>query len=489
MTRSIAASILILSVACGCATSPEASVAPVDRSQVPGPAAKRGWAPPKVETWQMKNGLEVWFVEQRHTSLAKLYFVLPNGHATDPAGKEGLTELTTDLMNEGAGTRSALELSKEFQRLGTDYGASVDLDTVTHVLDLLPDGFDDSVKLLADILRNPTFKDEEFKRRQEQLIATNLSSEARPSTGRSRAMRFALFGDGYAAYRGKGTSRTLKVLTNSDVKKHYAGLIAPTGAKIVVVGALSKGQVRKGLEDAFGDWSGVPTVTGSKLVEKAIEPKVYFVDYPGAAQSSILVATRAQGTDDVQQRFAKKLYARVIAGAFSSRINMNLREDKGYTYGARGGFGRYRETGYFAVGASVKTDTTLASLIEIKRELQGVGGDKPLSVEEFNEAKKGLLLGYPNRFETISSVARELSALIESGKRPDELETWSKSVGSVAQKNSQEIAKSLASIRQYVIVVAGDRARVEESLKSLGVPIVYCGRDGRPVGNTAETTK
>ena len=473
----------------GCATQSEVVDVPVDRSKVPGPAAKRTWSPPKVETWTMKNGLEVWFVEQRHTSLVNVALYLPNGHATDPAGKEGLTELTVDMMNEGAGSRNALDLTKEFQRLGTDFGSGVELDNTTYVLDLLPESFNASVNLLSDIVRRPTFPDEEFERRREQAIARNLSSEARPTTGRSRAMRYALFGDGYAAYRGHGFVRTLKTLTNANVKAHYKAFVAPANAKIVVVGALSKDEVQKGLDNAFGDWTGTPTVSAASVVDRSVSPTVYFVDYPGAQQSSILVATRAQGSDDVKERFPKKLYARVIAGAFSSRINMNLREDKGYTYGARGGFGRYHQTGYFAVGASVKTDTTLASLVEIKRELQGVGTTKPLTNEEFSEAKKGLLLGYPNRFETISSVAQELASLVESKKRPSALVEWSKSIDGVSQDSAQLMAKQFSKIRQYVIVVAGDRARIEESLKSLGLPIVHCGRDGRPLSKESKTSK
>jgi zinc protease len=478
---------VLVALAMGCASSETIRVKPVDRTKVPGPGEKQSWVAPAVQTWTLNNGLEVWFVEQRHTSLAKVALILPSGYATDPSGKEGLTDVMVDMLNEGAGTRSSLDLTKEFQRLGTDYGTNVDLDTLVLGMDLLPSSFGPSMALLSDIVRSPTFPDAEFERRRDHAVASNLSSEARPTTGRSRAMRHALFGDGYAGFRGKGFAHTLKSISNNDVQAHYKALMAPKGTKIVIVGALSKEEVASGVQAAFGDWAGAPSVAAAKVLSKKISPTVFLVDYPGAQQSAILVATRAQGSDAVTERFPKKLYARVIAGAFTSRINMNLREDKGYTYGARGGFGRYRKVGYFAVGASVKTDTTLASLVEIKRELEQIGSKRPLSAEEFTEAKRGLLLGYPNRFETISSVAGELSGLVESGDSPAVLASWSPSVEAVTQSASQSMAKEFSNIGNYVVVVAGDRARIEESLKSLGLPIVHCGRDGRPMGDAAPT--
>ena len=273
LTRIVAAG--WLSFLMGCASTSVSPSEPVDRSKVPGPGEKQGWTPPVVETWRMENGLEVWFVEQRHTALAQVQLVLANGYATDPNGKEGLTELMTDLMNEGAGSRTALEVGKEFQRLGTDYTAVVNLDSVSHAIEVLPDNFGASMKLFADVVRRPSFSAEEFARRQEQLIAQDLASEARPSTGRSRAMRAALFGEGYAAYRGRGFGRTLKAIKNDDVKEHYKAVVAPVGGKLIVVGSLDKTEVAESIRDTFGDWSGKPTAQAAAVEERTISPALF----------------------------------------------------------------------------------------------------------------------------------------------------------------------------------------------------------------------
>lgn len=454
---------------------------PVDRSQVPGPAAKSTWKPPTVERWSLPNGIDVWFVAQRHTSLVSLGWVLPTGSATDPRGKEGLTHLMVDMLDEGAGKRGALEVAKALERLGTDFAVETGLDSVTFRMDVLPDGFASSMAILSDILRRPIFEDDEFKRRQQLQVAENLAIEQLPRTGRARALRYAMFRDGYAGFRGKGTAATLAKLTLPDVRSHYEALVKPRGATLVVVGALAAAEVRRVVDAAFVDWTGAPSLQAPAPSPATPSAAIYLVDYPGAQQSAIAVVAPGQGADDVQGRFEKKVVARILAGAFSSRINMNLREDKGYTYGARGGFGRFRKAGYFVVGSNVRTDATLASFIEIARELKAASAERSLTQLEFDEAQTGMLLGYPNGFESIGSVATHLLSLVEMGRGPDEVVAWSDSVAKVTLSGAQAAAKPLAEMARFHLIVAGDRALIEGPLKKLGLPIHVLGRDGRPL--------
>ncbi len=457
--------------------------AAVDRSRLPLPQGDAPeWAPPVVQTWTMPNGLEVYYLKQDQAPLASVSLVLRRGAATDPAAKAGLTSLTADMLDEGAGRLGALELSEALQRLATDYAAGADTDTVTVRMNLLADKLDPSLALMRDIVMAPTFAPAEYERRKAQRIATALADEAAPPTGRGNVLRTALFGDGYAGTAADGTRATLERITLADVKQHYKALFAPKGAAMVVVGDLERAEVEAALTKHFGAWKGAPTATPRKVAAPRIVPAIHVVDYPGAAQSAIAVARRAGPMprgEAVGDYFDALVMNRVLGGAFTARVNMNLREDKGYTYGARTDFVRYREAGFWLAYAGVESPTTRASLDEIFKEIAEIKDTRPISAEELEQASGGLLLGYPGQFETMGAVAGQISTVAGYPLPNTWLTAYPSRVEAVTLSAAQGSANTFLDPKQMIVVVAGDLKAIRAELEGLGLPIYEYDAQGR----------
>jgi zinc protease len=448
-----------------------------DRSRLPDPSEAVDWRLPKVNTWTMANGMEVWHLEQRAVPLVSLRMVFPNGSATDPPSKAGLTGLMADMLDEGAGDRSALELSEALQRLATDYNASPDVDGVMARLDMLADKVGPSLEILADILRRPRLPADELQRRKGLWVAQAISRESNPGAVQALIERRVLYGDCYCGWSSYGTKSTLKRITLGDVKRHYRALIQPEGVKVIVVGAIDAATLEKELEDKLGDWKGSPTVEPAEVKEAPLPSgAVYLADFPEATQSAVSVTRRAPGVGAADY-FASQIFNWALGGAFSSRLNLNLREDKGYTYGARSGFERNRDAGLFSLSSKVKRETTRASIDEMLKELEAIGSGQPLSAREHEEAVDGLMLGFPGRFERLSSTAAQLAYQAEVGRSANWLGKWPQRLREVDLEAARQSAVAQSKLDDYVIVVAGDRAKIAGSLDGLG-PIYTCDAEG-----------
>ena len=449
----------------------------VDRSQLPAPGPIVNWAPPTPSVSALKNGIKVWHTRWGSTPLVSLMVIIPRGTATDPKAKAGLTYLMADMLDEGAGKLSALELSDQLQRLGTDYSASASVDYVLLSMDLLAENFQASIDLLADIIERPTFSPAEFKRRKDHRIAQALANESDPGTAQRAALLDVLFSDGYAGTLDQGTQKSLKPISLFDVKTQYKKLVVPEGIEFVVVGGIDEATVKSELDRAFGTWKGAAKTAAREVSEQPSEKGVYVVDFPGAAQSVLTVARRAEGAN-TEKYFPAMVFNRSFGEAFTSRLNLNLREDKGYTYGARSSFQRFRQVGYFALSAAVKSETTRASIDEMLKELTLACGEKPISAQERDESVGGLLLGYPGRFERIASVGANFATLAIYQRPADWFHTWPSNVERVTLEAANAIAKEYCNPDQFAIVLAGDRAKLEPTLTSLGRSLVHYDAQG-----------
>ncbi|HHH28791.1 MAG TPA: insulinase family protein [Polyangiaceae bacterium] len=449
-----------------------------DRGKLPTPAEAADWSLPTVATWKMGNGMEIWHLEQRSTPLVSLRMVFPRGSASDPPGKAGLTGLTADMLDEGAGDRSALEIGEALQRLATDYSASPDVDGVMATMDMLADEVGPSLSILSDILRKPRLSAEELQRRQSLWIAQAISRESNPGAVQALIERRVLYGDGYSGWSSYGTKTSLKGIRLGDVKRQYAAVFQPEGVKVVVVGAIDAPTLKKHLEASFGDWKGKPTAKPAEVVEAPLPTKaVYLADFPGSTQSAVSVVRRADGVD-ASDYFSSRVFNWALGGAFSSRLNLNLREDKGYTYGARSGFERHLKAGMFGLSSKVKSETTRPSIDEMLAEIERIGGAQPLSETEHTEAIDGLMLGFPGRFERLSSTAGQLAYQAQVGRDANWLGAWPDKLRNVTLEQARQSAKAYADLDDYVIVVAGDAKKLESTLDGLG-PIYRCDAEGR----------
>jgi zinc protease len=468
----------------GVAASPEspagaAALPAPDRSQLPAPGPQVTWAPPSPESWKLASGAEVLYGKHGTVPLVALAVVIPRGAETDPPSKAGLTALMGDLLDEGAGGKSALEISERLQALATDLAVVVSIDSTVVSMNLIEENFQPSLELLSDVIRRPAFDAQEFTRRKAQLVAQALASEADPHSGRRVAMYRALFGTGYAGSVPNGTRDTLEAITLADVKAQYARIVAAEGVTFVVTGGIERAKVEEQLGRVFGDWRGAGGATAQALAPSTAAGKLYFVDYPGAAQSVIGLVRRAPGAD-APDLFPATVFNRSFGEAFTSRVNMNLREGKGYTYGASSTFQRFRQAGLFGIFSDVRADVTRASLDEVLSELNGLCGARPISAEERDSSVGGLLLGYPGTFERIALLAGRYSQLPIYRRPLDWFETWPRKIESVSREQADEAARAYCDPKQFTIVVAGDKATVASTLDGIGYDWVELDARGRP---------
>jgi len=448
-----------------------------DFSKLPAPAAARPWAPPAVETWQMANGVRVYFVPQAHVPLVSVSLVVPRGACTDPPGKAGLTALMADLLDEGAAGRNALQLSEAWQSLGADFSIATTTDAVFFDLDTLADKLSDSLTLFADVALRPDLSSVEFQRRKDQRIAAALAAEADPASTRSVALRRIVFGRGYGALPADGLRATLAGLEVKDAVDQYRAVIVPPGASLVVVGATDRATVQAELERAFGSWAGAAKIAFQTVDASQPEGAVYFVDHPGASQSAIAVAMRADGAQ-AADLFEADVYNWTIGGAFTSRINLNLREAKGFTYGARSGFNRWAQAGFFSVGALVKAPHTRESVDEIFKDLAAAHRGRPITAQEANEARAGLLLGFPSEFESVNALSAKVTELAMLGRPETWYSDWPRRVEAVTDAAIARVAERASHRNAYIVVVSGDFAQVGPSFESIGLPIIRLDAQG-----------
>ena len=464
-------------------TTPTSTAAPElpppDRSQLPeaGPAPR--WALDEVAHWTMPNGLAVWHLRQAHTPLVSIRLVLSSGAASDPPTKAGLSGLTVDMLDEGAGELSALELNEALARLGTDYGVSSERDSVRLSMDMLADQLRPSLRLLGDIVLRPQLPVDEMERRKKFWIAQALARQAQPNAVRDLIVTRVLFGDGYAGPPVLGTQSSLANITLADVQRYYRAAVLPAGATLVAVGDVDRDELSAAIDEVFGSWQGSPSVETAKPTKPPLPTRaVYLVDFPGSTQSSIALARRAEGAA-ASDLFAARVFNWTLGGAFSSRLNLNLREDKGYTYGARSGLWRWRDAGALVLSAQVKSDTTRPSLDEMHAELAALSGQRPLSEQEHREAVEGLLLGFPGRFETLGGIAEQLAAQAALGREPNWLHGWPQKIAAVTLAEASASAKRHVDVGAFAVIVVGDAATVGPTLRSLDLPTYRCDREGR----------
>jgi predicted Zn-dependent peptidase len=298
-----------------------------------------------------------------------------------------------------------------------------------------------------------------------------MASEADPHVGRRAAMYRGLFGTGYAGAQPTGTRDTLQAIKYPEVKAQYGKLMVGEGVTFVVTGGIEERVVAETLSHAFGDWGGKAKTEARPLQANTGAGKLYFVNYPGAAQSVIGLVRRAPGAD-AEDLFPATVYNRGFGEAFTSRVNLNLREDKGYTYGAFSLFQRFRQTGFYGIFSDVRSDVTRASLDQILKELGDICGPRPISREERDDAVGGLLLGYPATFESIELLGARFAQLPIYGRPLDWFERWPTRLAAVTLEEANQAALRYCQRAEFTMVVAGDEAKIGSTLDGIGFDLV-----------------
>jgi zinc protease len=426
---------------------------------------------------ELSNGIPVLFLERRGVPLITMQMVFP---ASPEAGLGGLA---TAVMEEGTGTRSRTEIAETIEYLGATMAVTSGWDGVVASLTAVRPRMGDALEVFADVIRNPAFPDAELNRVRTERKNRILQAEDDPRSVASNRFIELLFGSDHP-YGAPllGTAAVLDQVQRADLIEYHARVFNPRNATLVVSGEVSPDSVMTWLEKAFGDWSGgedraVPFPATPLERGGDDDVTIHLIHRPGAPQSELRVG-RVGPARQTEDFLALELLNSALGGSFTSRLNQNLREDKGFTYGVGSAFQMRREAGPFVVATAVHTPTTADAVREILNELRAVRGDAPLTPEELARARNFASIQLIERFETSADLADRFSELALLGL-PDE--EWRRIAGGLRQVPAAAITEVAGRWLSgpLVVVVVGDRDEVEAPLRALGVgPVVVYDPDG-----------
>jgi len=463
------------------APSTHPAAAGVDRTVMPGPGPESAFRLPPRQSFTLPNGLRVVLAEHHKLPLVSCGLIVRGGLSAEPAHRPGLADLTAAMLREGAGGRTSTELAEAVETLGAELSWVTWPDAVVASLSALRHRLEPALALLADMVIRPDFPPAEMERLRQQRRVRLTQLQDQPQYLAAVAAQRVVFGGHPYAHPVAGTDRCLVEVTLDEVRAHWRAAYVPGNAVLVVTGDIT----RRELESALGGFAAWPAAPAPALTLPPVQPPgdrvVYLLDRPDAPQS--VVAAALAGVPRTAPDFAAlTVLNAALGGQFVSRLNLNLREDKGYTYGARSRFSFESASGSFAASAPVETQVTAAALREIVAELDGVAGARPLSAKELAYAQGSLVNGYARRFETPDQILRELLDVYLYGLPDDELETLPGRIRAVTAADVAEAGARHIRTDRLAVVIVGDAAAVRPDLEALGLgAIVRLDSDGCPL--------
>ena len=465
--RSIRALILIALLPAAAATL-SAQQAP-DRTRPPQPGPPAALKLPAIQKQKLSNGLPVWIVEMHEVPVAQVNLVVSSGTANDPPGKFGVASLTAAMLEEGAGSRSALELADAIDFLGADLGATSGIDSSAVRLHVPVARLADALPLMADVALRPTFPRDELERQRQQRLTALLQGRDDPPTISSAAFSRILYGKAHRyGTPQSGTAETIKTFTADDLRTFYASAYRPENATLIAVGDFTADKLMPLLEKSFGSWKASAPAAVEKLpaVEQAAARQVFLVDKPGAPQSQIRIGWIgvARSTPDY---FPLTVLNTILGGSFSSRLNNNLREVHGYAYGAGSGFDMRAEAGPFFATAGVQTDKTSESLKEFFNELTAI--QKPVPADELARAKNYVALRYPSAFESTGDISRRLEDMLIYRLPEDYFTKYVQNIQAVTAADVERVAQKYVQPGKFTVVVVGDLKTIEAGVRGMNL--------------------
>jgi len=432
-------------------------------------------APLKLPTPQhlkLRNGLNVVLMESHKVPLVQIEIMVRGGTALDPGGKTGLASMTADMMEEGAGGRTSLEFADAIDFLGGSISAYAGTHSSGVNLFTPLSKLDSAVALFADMVRRPMFPPAELDRLKNERLTTLIQWHDEPRAIASALFNKTLFGNShpYGAMT-IGDERSIRGFSVDDLREFHRKVFTPANATVIVVGDVKADALMAKLERAFGDWTGegidIPKVPTAPQVTSR---EIYLVDKPGAAQSEIRIG-RIGVNRMTPDYYATVVMNTILGGSFSSRLNQNLRERNGYTYGAGSRFLYRLSEGPFLASAAVQTDVTDKALTEFFNELRAIR--EPVTDDELTRARNYVALDYPNSFETISQTAGELAELVMYGLPDDYFNTYVGNVLAVSKEQVLEAATKYIDPDKIAIIVVGDRAKIEAGIAALNLGTIH----------------
>ncbi|GAC1650940.1 MAG: hypothetical protein NVS4B3_10560 [Gemmatimonadaceae bacterium] len=440
----------------------------VDRTAPPPLGAPRTLTLPPVATRELANGLHIVIVEKHALPLADFVLVVRTGAEGDPAGRTGTATLTAAMLGEGTATRSSLAIADQRAYLGVQLQAGAGWDLSQLALHTPTAQLDSALALFGDVALHPTFPAQELERLRKDRLTTLVQLRDRAPQIADRVYNAIVYGPQHPYGRSTiGTEPTTRAITRADLETFYRSYYRPNNATLIVVGDVRPDDIERRALALFGGWERGTAVT--PRVGDATPPAittVYLVDKPGAPQSSVRIGgIGAPRTSD--DYFALLVMNTILGGPFSSRLNQNLREKHGFTYGAFSRFDMRRAAGPFTARAEVTGTKTDSSLVQFLQELRAIRDT--VGARELADSKRYLELQLPSQFETTGDIATQLVPVVLYGLPTDYYNTYARRIEEVTQQDVQRVARRYVDPAKVAIVIVGDRASVEPKVRALGI--------------------
>jgi predicted Zn-dependent peptidase len=440
-----------------------------DRSHPPQPGPPAPLNLPKIQKLKLANGLPVWIVESHVVPVAQVNLVVLSGTANDPPGKYGIASLVAAMLEEGAGARNALEIADAVDYLGADLGAGAVSDSSAVRLHVPVERLAEALPIMADLALRPTFPKDELDRQRQQRLTSLLQGRDDPPTISSAAFSRVLYGKGHRYGTPQmGTAETIKTFTSDDLRGFYTSAFRPENSVLLAVGDITADKAMPLFERNFGAWKAAGAAASEKLPATEVPPvrTIYLVDKPGAAQSQIRIG-RVGVPRSTTDYFPIQVLNTVLGGSFTSRLNMNLREAHGYTYGASSAFDMRAGAGPFFAAAGVQTDKTSEALKEFFVELNAIL--KPVPAEELTRAKNYVALRYPSAFEATGDISRRLEDALVYKLPEDYFAKYVQNIQAVTSADVQRVAQKYITPDHLAVVVVGDLKVIEPGIRALNL--------------------
>ncbi len=439
----------------------------VDRTTPPTLAPPPALKLPAVQTATFPNGLTLAVVEMHKVPVVDVVVLVDAGAACDPADLPGLATFAALMLQQGAGTRSALDVADEAAFLGAQLNSAATFDAASASVHVPRRRLEAALDLLADVLLRPTFPDSEITRQRELRAAQLVQQRDEPVAVANVAFPAIVYGAGHPyGHPLTGTDAATAALGRDRVTAFYRTYYRPNAARVLVVGDITLADARRLIGARFGAWpAGAAPAFPSAASPAPAARAVYLIDKPGAAQSVIRIG-HVGPPRSTPDWYALEVLNTILGGAFTSRLNQNLRETHSYTYGAFSQFVPRRLTGAFVALASVVTAKTDSSLIEFLKELRRIR-DEPVPAAELAKAKAYLTLGLPGEFETTAGAAARLRELLAYGLPLDYYDRYVDHIAAVTAEDVQRVARQYIDPEHFDIVVVGDKGQIEAGLTAL----------------------
>jgi len=463
----------------------ETAASGADRTKLPDAGTPPDARFPAFARATLPNGLKVVLAERHSIPQVQLTLLMDAGYAADQFAAPGTASLALDMLDEGTTRRTALQISDTLSQLGAQLFTSSQLDVSRIALSTLKDNLDPALDVFADVVLNPSFPQADFQRQQRQRLARIQREKVQPVQMALRVFPQLLYGANHAygnPLTGSGTEASVSAMTRDDLMRFHRTWFKPNHATLVIVGDVTLAEIQPKLTRLFSGWRAgdVPQKNVSTVADQP-RSLVYILDRPGAEQSIIFAADLAAPKANPRE-YAIEAMTSLLGGQFTSRVNMNLREAKHWSYGAFTFIWDARGQRPFIAYAPVQTDKTKESMIEVDKELRGILGPKPVTADELAKAQANLTLTLPGNWETMDAVQGSLEQLVTFGLDDHYYETYAQRVRALTIPDAAGAAQETIRPDHLVWVVVGDRSKIEPGIRELNFgEIRFLDADGKPL--------